>query len=32
MSQAEIIGDFPELEPDDITACLMFEENENNPK
>ncbi len=24
MSQAEIIEDFPELEPDDITACLMY--------
>lgn len=24
MSQKEIIEDFPELEPEDITACLMF--------
>lgn len=24
MSKAEILGDFPELEPDDIRACLAF--------
>jgi uncharacterized protein (DUF433 family) len=24
MSQAEILDDFPELEPDDIKACLSF--------
>lgn len=24
MSQSEIIEDFPELTPEDITACLMF--------
>ena len=24
MSNAEIMGDFPELETEDITACLMF--------
>ncbi len=24
MSQAEILEDFPELEPADITACLMY--------
>lgn len=24
MSQAEILEDFPELEPEDITACLMY--------
>ena len=24
MSSDEIIDDFPELKPDDITACLMF--------
>ena len=26
MSQAEIIEDFPELEPEDIKACLMYED------
>lgn len=24
MSQAEILEDFPELEPEDISACLSF--------
>ena len=24
MTQTEIIEDFPELEPEDITACLMY--------
>ncbi len=27
MSQAEIIEDFPELEPEDIAACLGFAAN-----
>ena len=27
MSQAEILEDFPELEPEDISACLSFAAN-----
>ena len=27
MSHAEILEDFPELEPEDITACLVFAAN-----
>jgi uncharacterized protein (DUF433 family) len=24
VTQAEILADFPDLEPDDISACLMY--------
>jgi len=27
MSHAEILEDFPELEPEDITSCLVFAAN-----